>query len=237
MRTISTILTLIALSTRLFAQEDTVDISLPLKTGQKAILNLRFADKIEVKTWDKKELFIRAYVQINGGLLNEAHKIDTVISDNALEISTDFDEDIIKVSGFRDCDGKNRSQYNFANRRGDRSYNICHTINYTIFLPAETDLEIETISGDIAIANMKSEVEAKSVSGVVDFIIARNQKADILLKSVSGRAYTEPAMVTRQDGLQVLLTRKISGQLNGGGKYVHLESVSGDVSLRHPDSK
>ena len=235
MRTILTILALLALSTCLFAQGDTVDISLPLRTGQKAVLNLRFADKIEVKTWNKKELFIRAYVHINGGLLNDAHQVDTVMSDNALEISTGFDEEIIKKSGFRDCDGKNRSQYNFDNRRGNHGYNICHTINYTVFLPAETDLEIETISGDISIANMKSEVEAKSVSGVVDCIIAKNQKADILLESVSGRAYTQPAMFTRTDGLQVLLSRKVSGQLNGGGKYVHLESVSGNVSLRHPN--
>src|SRR6187455_1578822 len=130
MRTITLIFTLLALSSCLHAQEDVVDISLPLRTGQKAILNLRFADKIEVKTWDKKELFIRAYVHINGGLLNDAHKIDTVMSDNALEISTGFDEEIVKKSGFRDCDGKNRSQYNFDNRRGNRGYNICHTINY-----------------------------------------------------------------------------------------------------------
>ena len=82
---------------------------------------------------------------------------------------------------------------------------------------------------------MKNEIEAKSVSGVVDVIIEKNQKADILLESVSGRAYTQPAMFTRTDGLQVLLSRKVSGQLNGGGKYVHLESVSGNVSLRHPN--
>ena len=234
MRTIYTILSLLALSTCLFAQEDTVDISLPLRPGQKAILNLRFADKIEVKTWDKKELFIRAYVDINGGLLNNAHTIDTVMSDYALEISTDFDEDLIK-NRCCDCDGKDRSQYSYTRRRGDRTYSICHTINYTVFLPAETDLEIETISGDIAIANMKSEVEAKSVSGVVDVIVAKNQKADVLLESVSGRAYTEPVMFTRPDGLQILLSRKVSGQLNGGGKNIHLESVSGNVSLRHPD--
>jgi hypothetical protein len=235
MRTISTIFALLALSSWLFAQEDVVDISLPLRNGQKVILNLRFADKIEVKTWDKKELFLRANVLINDGLMNDAYKVDTVMSDYAIEIATGFEEDIIKNSGFNNCDGKNRSQYNFDRRRGNRGYNICHTINYTVFLPAETDLTMETISGDITIANMKSEVEAKSVSGVVDCVIGKNQKADILLESVTGRAYTEPAMFTRADGLQVLLSRKVSGQLNGGGKYVHLESVSGNVSLRHPD--
>jgi hypothetical protein len=235
MRSISTIFALLALSSCLFAQEDVVDISLPIKNGQKVLLNLRFADKIEVKTWDKKELLIHANVLINGGLLNDAHKIDTVMTDHVLEISTGFDEDIIKNSKFHNCDGSNRSQYNFDDRKNDRCFNICHTINYTVFLPAETDLEIETISGDIAITNMKSEVEAKSVSGVVDFVISKNQKADIRLESVTGRAYTDPAMFTRADGLQTLLSRKIKGQLNGGGKHVHLESVSGDVRLRHPD--
>jgi hypothetical protein len=107
--------------------------------------------------------------------------------------------------------------------------------HYTVFLPAETDLTIETISGDIMIANMKSEVEAKSVRGVVDCVIAKNQRADIRLESVTGRAYTDPAMFIRPDRLQVLLSRKVSGQLNGGGKYVHLESVSGNVSLRYPN--
>ena len=194
MRIISTIFALLALSTCLFAQEDTVDISLPLKAGQKVVLNLRFAEKIEVKTWDKKELFIRAKVLINGGLLNEAHKIDTVMDDNMIEISTGFDEDIIKKVGST-LRRKKRSQYNFDGRRGGRGYNICHTVNYTVFLPAETDLEIETISGDIAIADMKSEVKAKSVSGVVDVVIARNQKADILLESVTGRAYHRPRHV------------------------------------------
>ncbi|HYI78502.1 MAG TPA: hypothetical protein VEW65_12850 [Chryseolinea sp.] len=235
MRTIFPILTLLALSTSLFAQEDTVDISFPLKADQKVILNLQFADKIEVETWEKKELFIRATVLINGGWMNEVHEVDTAIDDQAIKITTGFNEDILEKSGYNNCDGGNKTQYNRGGKRGNRTYNLCHTINYMVFLPAETALKIETISGDIAIANMKSEVEAASVSGVVDVIIPRNQKADILLESVTGRAYTEPAMFTRNDGLQVLLSRKISGQLNGGGKNVHLESVSGNVSLRHRD--
>ncbi|HEX6222802.1 MAG TPA: hypothetical protein VFZ52_00230, partial [Chryseolinea sp.] len=98
----------------------------------------------------------------------------------------------------------------------------------------ETDLEVETISGNISLSQMTSEVSAKSVSGVVDFVIAKNQGADILLESVSGRAYTDPPMLTRSDGLQTLLSRKIRGQLNGGGKDIHLESVSGNVSIRYP---
>jgi hypothetical protein len=235
MRTIFPILTLLAISTSLFAQEDTVDLSFPLKAGQKVILNLQFADKIEVKTWKKKELFIRALVSINGGWMNEVHEVDTAIDDRAIKITTGFNEDILEKSGHSNCDGGNKMQYNRGGRRGNRTYNLCHTINYMVFLPAETGLKIETISGNIAIANMMSEVEAASVSGVVDVIIPRDQKADILLESVTGRAYTEPAMFTRADGLQVLLSRKISGQLNGGGKNVHLESVSGNVNLRHPD--
>ncbi|HEX6223680.1 MAG TPA: hypothetical protein VFZ52_04690, partial [Chryseolinea sp.] len=159
MRTIVVILVLLAVATCLSAQEEEVEISLPLTTGQKAILNLRFAEKIEVKTWDKKELLIKANVSINGGLLNDAHTIDTLIRDNAIEISTDFDKDIIKNSGFRECTGQHRTQYKVDNR-GDQHYSICHNISYIVFLPPETDLEVETISGNISLSQMTSEVSA-----------------------------------------------------------------------------
>jgi hypothetical protein len=218
-------------SINLPAQEDVVELSFPLGEGQRAVLNLRFADKIEVKTWNKKELFVRASIVINDGLMNEAHKIDTIMDNDAIEISTGFDEEMIRGNKYNNCNGQNRSQHNFDGRRG-RNYSICHTINYAVFLPASTDLEIETISGDIAIENMTSKVDAKSISGVVDLVVAKNHKADILLESVTGRAYTEPALFTTRDGLQSLLSRRVSGQLNGGGKKLHLESVSGNVRLR-----
>jgi hypothetical protein len=236
MKTSYIIVTLLFTSARLFAQEEVVDLSFPLATGQKAVLNLRFADKIEVKSWNKKELFIRASVIINDGLMNEAHEIDTIINDYAIEISTGFNEEIIRGSRSNNCDGQNRTQRNNNGRRGSgSSYSVCHTINYTVFLPADTDLDIETISGDISIENMISKIDAKSISGLVDLVVAKNHRADILLESVTGRAYTEPAMFTTRDGLQSLLSRKVSGQLNGGGKRLHLESVSGNVRLRHPN--
>lgn len=232
MKTVSACLFLIGLSTILFAQEEIVDIKLPLNAGQRAILNLRFADKIEVKTWGKKELYVRAQITINDGWLNEAHKIDTVMDEHSIELSTGFDEEMIKGNRYANCNGKNRSQHNFSGGYRDRNYSICHTINYTVFLPAETVLDLETISGDITIENMKAQVDAKSISGQVNMSVEKNRKADVLLESVTGRAFTEPAMFQTRDGLQSLLSRKISGQLNGGGDRVHLESVSGNVRLR-----
>jgi len=232
MRIIPLLIALLMPSTFLFAQGEVIEISLPIQTSQKAILNLKFAEKIEVKSWNKKELFIRAHIDINHGLMNEAHEVDTVITDQAIRISTGFDEDILEKSAFNNCDGKNKTQY----RRGSRGYSICHTINYEVFLPPDTDVEIETISGDIAIADMQNEVIAESVSGTVDVTITKNQKADILLETVSGRAYTDPPMLpVEENGMRLLLSRKISNQLNGGGKPVHLKSVSGNVNLRYPD--
>ena len=223
-------------SAKLFAQEEVIDLSFPLTTEQKVDLNLRFADKIEVKPWNKKELFVRASIIINDGLMNEAHKIDTIIDNHAIEISTGFDEEVIRGNKYINCNGKNRSQHNFSGRRGDdRNYSICHTIHYTVFLPAEAELKLETISGDILIENMTGKVDARSISGHVDLVIAKNHKADIQLESVTGRAYTDPPMFTTRDGLQSLLSRKVNGQLNGGGKKLHLESVSGNVRLRYPN--
>lgn len=232
MRTVVLLIILTGVSTRLLGQEEIVDVRLPLKEGQQAVLNLRFADKIEVKTWDKKELYIQAHITINDGWLNEAHKIDTIVTENAIEISTGFDEETIRRSKYNNCSGRNRSTHNFSGHV-DRNYSICHTINYTVFLPPRTGLELETISGNIEISKMTSTIDAKSISGQVDLTIDKNEKADVLLESVTGRSYTEPAMFETKDGLQSLLSRKINGQLNGGGRRIHLESVSGNVRLRY----
>ena len=105
-------------------------------------------------------------------------------------------------------------------------------IHYTVFLPAGADMELETISGDVKITNMKGEIEAESVSGAVDVIIHEGFKADVRLKSVMGRVSSYPDISTEHEGLIPILARKLNGKLNGGGKNIHLESVMGNVSLK-----
>jgi hypothetical protein len=210
--------------------QDVREMKLPWKAGQKVILNLKFGRHVSIEAWDKKEVFLKAEISINGGELNEAHIMDSILTDQSLTIDADLDENLVGKSFCCNCDENGSSRYTI-NKKG-RCKSICTEIDYTVYVPAGADLELETITGDVKIVNMKGAIDAKSVSGTVDAIIPGSQQVDVKLESVMGRVSSNPDITTLVDGLRPMLARKLKGKLNGGGKNVNLESVTGDVSLR-----
>jgi hypothetical protein len=231
MKTLPTTLLLVLCSITSFAQADSVEMRLPWKPGQEIELNLKFAETIVIEAWNKKEIFLKGKVMINGGELNQAHTMDSVINDESITINTDLDENFLPGNHCCDCF---RKGMNFTySKKGKNQTSICTEIYYIVYLPAGADMKLETISGSIKISNMKGAIDAESVSGEVNVIIPEGQKADVLLKTVTGRASTVPEIpVQLVQGLRPMLSRKLEGPLNGGGKKVRLESVTGDVSLR-----
>lgn len=205
------------------------EMSLPWKQGQKVVLNLKFAEFIRIEAWDKKEVFLKAEITINGGALNHAHTMDSILSNDEVVIETDFDKNIVGNS-WCDCNGNSHNGIRYSKQMKSRQQ-ICSEIIYTVYLPKSADLKLETISGDIKIVNMKGAIDAESVSGTVDVTIPSDQKADVTLKSVMGRVSSTPDITTLVNGLRPMLARKLDGKLNGGGKTVHLESVTGNVNL------
>lgn len=209
-----------------------IEKSIPLKENQKAILDLKFAEDIRVENWDKNELFIKAEVNINNNTLNEAHTMNISNNEGAIQIETGFDEEILKNSKKTNCKENGSHQ---SNLNGKEGYSICSSIKYTVFLPSETDLKIETISGNILLEDRSGSLEAKSISGFVDLSSAPDKKADFRLKSISGEVYTDLdiEIANRQDN--PIVGYELKGKLNGGGEIVDLESISGNVYVRKGD--
>lgn len=230
MKAFVTVGLLMVISSMVLRAQDVEEMVLPWKSGQKIYLNLKFAENIKIEAWDKKEVYVKAVVTINGGTLNYAHVMDSTLSDQSITVNADLDKDIVGKNFWCDCDREGPSRYNIRNKENQKW--ICTEIFYTVFLPSSADFELETISGDIKISNMKGAIEAESVSGTVDAIVHGGFKADVRLKSVMGRVTSDPDLSTEHEGLIPVLARKLDGKLNGGGKKIYLESVSGNVSLK-----
>jgi len=229
MKAFATISLLVLISCLVLQAQDVEEMTLPWKSGQKINLNLKFGERINIEAWDKKEVYVKAEVTINGGMLNHAHVMDSIITDQSITIDADLDKDVVGKNFWCDCDKQGASRYNIQNKENHKW--VCTEIYYTVYLPAGADMELETISGDVKIMNMKGAIEAESVSGTVDVIIAQGFKADVRLKSVMGRVTSNPDLATEYEGLKPMLARKLDGKLNGGGKNIHLESVTGNVTL------
>src|SRR5688572_16926406 len=165
MKAITTIGLLLTMPCLVQAQ-DVEEMKLPWKPGQEINLNLKFAERITVESWDKKEIYVKAVVTINGGTLNHAHVMDSTLSDQAIAILADLDEEVVGKNFWCDCEQRGVMRYNIQNK-GTQKW-VCTEIYYTVFLPAGADLDLKTISGDIAITNMTGTIEAESVSGTVE---------------------------------------------------------------------
>jgi len=116
-------------------------------------------------------------------------------------------------------------------------------------LPAGMDLELETNSGDIQIGNYtggeielnsisggieikgyQGAIKAKSISGYVDFASAESTGLDLAFKSVTGEIFTDYEL--KLDENSTSWSKRLNRSLNGGGKKVSLETVSGDIYFR-----
>jgi hypothetical protein len=60
-------------------------------------MNLKFGDHIQVNAWDKKEVYIKAVIEVNGGKLNDALLMNFTSDKEAIRVLVDFDKQLIKA--------------------------------------------------------------------------------------------------------------------------------------------
>ncbi|MBN1482846.1 hypothetical protein EH223_13095 [candidate division KSB1 bacterium] len=89
-----------------------------------------------------------------------------------------------------------------------------HTTNGSIFV-------------DIRTADLKDDVDLNTVNGSIKLALEENVKADIDISTVNGSINTDfPLEVHGKWG-----PKNVSGEINGGGAHIELETVNGTVSL------
>ncbi|MFN8346377.1 MAG: hypothetical protein U0X91_15345, partial [Spirosomataceae bacterium] len=73
-----------------------IEKKFPWSSSQTANLNLKFADSIQVRYWDKAEVSVRISVVVNSGRLNDALTVESSSNTNEISLKTDFDKEMLK---------------------------------------------------------------------------------------------------------------------------------------------
>lgn len=195
-------------------------------------LNLRFGESIIVKGWDRNEVSFRAIVEVNSGKLNDAFVANYSDSNDGIGIETDFDKDILEDGRASDCPESKYSSYSW-NNNGDQNV-ICSNIAFELFVPRNSNLELETIAADIELYDLIGPIDAKSISGYVNLSWPEMNGADISMQTVSGEAYSNLDNLTFRNLKKELplVGYELLGAIGSGGPMIRLESISGDVYLR-----
>lgn len=212
--------------------EKTIDFN-----SEKILAEFKFADDIEVKTWNKKQVYIKAEVDINGGEYTDYFSLKVDNSSSVLQIESDYGELFNLWKREKGSSKKN-------------NWDPCNNLNidakYTVYVPANSSfriksisgnvtsqdfngqLQVDIISGNIDIKNYNGNLDLKTVSGDIDINIAKSR---LKAETVTGMIYSDKDMEFDQ-GKNRIVGSKVTGSFGDVKNDLELKTVSGDIFIR-----
>jgi len=185
-----------------------IEKHLNFSQNKSVIMDLQIADSIKISTWNKKEVYAKASVNINDNKDNEAYLTSFEDSGNEVKITASFEKQLM-----------------------NKKNNCMNTeISWEIFIPENTVFSVKTINGNIVISGKTSEIKAHTISGFVDLTIPSDKKADLSCKTITGTIYSNHEFELNNS--KKSHTSKIIEKINGGGYPINLETISGDIYFR-----
>lgn len=214
-----TLLAALCLTMGCLLAQKVVEKHAAISANGKVTLNIQIADSIRVITWNKNEAYIKASVDVNDNKNNDDYEWTFDDANGDLNVKSKF-KDNIKRTYRSDC---------------NCTCNYESKIYVEVYVPENANISVETINGDITITGKTADVKAKSISGFVDFAIAPEAKAYLEMKTISGTMYSNVDLGNDNDkakGAKRVGGSDVNAELNGGGKRIDLESISGNIYFR-----
>ncbi len=201
-----------------FPTQEVFEKNVELKKGQKVKLELKFADEINIKTWDKPELYIKVRVE---------HNFKEKLEFELLEFNASNEVEIEEKV-------KNLENRKHINMNGNHHDGDCIEldIDYEVYLPANVELSVNSISGNIDVKKMNSSLNLETISGFIDAAIDPSKGYNLKCSTISGSIYSDLKFETNKKIKADIVGSKLNTSINGGGKQLKLKTISGDVYLR-----
>lgn len=185
-------------------------------------MNFQISDSIRIITWKKNEVYVKSSIDVNDNQNNDDYNMV-------------FDE----TGGTINIQGKLETRKIRRKGKGKDSSDCCccycnyeSQIVHEVYLPENADFSVETINGNIIITGNTAEIKAHTISGYIDLAIAPTRKAEVKMHTITGTMYTNMELNSASHGMRHVGGGSVSADLNGGGKRIDLETISGNIFFR-----
>ena len=175
-------------------------------------LKIQIADSINLQTWNKAEVYVKASVNINDNKDNEAYTTSFDDAGKTVFINANFKDKYFKG---KNCCCDNTDIY------------------WQVFVPEKINFKIETINANITINGKTNEINVKSISGFIDLAVSADRKANLEFSTISGTMYSNHELALNKTHNRI--PSRIVEKLNSGGAPIKLETISGDIFFRKSD--
>ncbi len=205
--------------------QDIVEKSIVMAKNQEVDLQFDFADQIIIKSWDKSEAYLKAIVNINDNEDNEKFSLTARETASGVEMVSEI-ENLDEISNEVE-----------VYRHGEiirSDHCVDMEIDFEIFLPEGSDINLETISGDIEIIGFNRNLNIKTISGFIDVTIDPGSRNNITMETITGEFYSDLDLDTQKknEWKNHWIGGDLETTLNGGGPLIRLETISGNIYLR-----
>jgi len=209
------------------AQVEVVEKSYPFN-GQELDIDVDLGTEINVQSWNKNEISIKITYEVNDGDDNDAVTVDLDDYTGRLALDISLNERKLRNSDHCCCNGDKNTYWN-----GDSRKKNCIEMLVEVKIPANADVRVKTVIGDVIIEGMNSNIEVESVTGLIDIDWDESMGAEVSLKTTTGDLYTNIDLDRKKDrGLALISSHNVEGRLKGGEKEIYLKTVTSDIYFR-----
>ncbi len=201
-------------------------------------IDVKFASLIEVKTWNKPNLYFKATIRTKEGKYLDAYELNVEESDNNISITAISEPVLEKFRGEWKQHQKNKQVHYFTT---DDWYEF----NYVIYVPKNAKFKINSINGDLTSEIIEGDFEADLVNGDIDIATYMGQlylstingeiavkmiDAHLVAETIHGDIYADENLKFTVDDRPV--GQKISGTTGKGSNILHLNTINGNMYFR-----
>lgn len=207
-------------------------------TDQVIDVELKFASKIEVKTWDKSTIYFKADIRTEDDKYLDLYKLNVDESSGYIGIESDA-EDVFKA--FHDEWNKNRPEGKHRYYHSGDMYRF----NYVLYVPKNAnfsvssingDLEAEIIEGDftadlingnIDITKYQGNLDLKTINGEIDLVLSNSR---LTAETIHGHIYADEKLDLKVTDRHV--GQKVEGSFANAATRLKLNTINGNMYLR-----
>ena len=218
------------------------------KANASVVLKLKYATNIQIEYWNESTVLIKSQISINEGENDSNFSLDKEeASDGTITVKSKINNisNITQQKTFiisRENGRRYWTNSSFMDMDNDLEVisgrQLEAKIIHQIYLPANINLKLETIAGNISGQAPRSACILKTAQGSIDLSFKGNENLDLLLKTYNGDIFSDldlkPNDKTKANLEKVggKIDWKSTFKLNQGGSQIKLAAYTGNIYLR-----
>ncbi|AEM70610.1 hypothetical protein Murru_1569 [Allomuricauda ruestringensis DSM 13258] len=207
-------------------------------SGQSIDLDVKFANNIEVKTWDKSTVYFKADITTKNGKFLDLYGLDIDDKSSSLKIASDA---IPLFKAFQKEWDRNNPNSKHRGYMEEDTYEF----NYVLYVPKnasfkvssingdlrseviEGDFTADLINGDIDIKKYDGDMDLQTINGEIDLVMKNSR---LIAETIHGNIYADEKLDLKV--IDRYVGQKVEGRFDNATHRLKLNTINGNMYLR-----